>query len=351
MYFFETYCNVQKIIKQEIIEQENHPVKQLKKSLSVGETMKLPSEYGNFISILSKEDSGHNISFSDKEKKEAYEFFQYNNYYNFSVFPRLLPEKEIKYSFSDALKLYYIDEFLSSKIHYFTARIEKWIKTSLAYNLSHMYESEEYAKAECYLDPNIYNSEKMYIEIVTNFSETLHSSKELFIKHHFKQRNGCIPIWVLVEELTFGQIDTFISGLNSTYKNDWVDLVFGRNNRKYIFGGISVCRHLRNIAAHHGRFFGRKFTVTPKIRKEDKRTFQIKDNEKNNLFVALFVVKFFVSFQTGMVISEWNKFIADLKELLDENSSLIDYQLIGFKENWYEYLTIYPVDVASLEIT
>lgn len=125
-------------------------------------------------------------------------------YYNFSIFPKLLPCQGDKYSYTDALRIYQIDEFLRREIHYFTSRIEKWIKTSVAYHLSHIYESTEYAKAECYLDPALYNSRKTYLETMESFAGALHKSKEPFIEHHFKQRNGCIPIWVLVEELTFG---------------------------------------------------------------------------------------------------------------------------------------------------
>lgn len=312
----------------------------LKRSKDVGERMKEPSTIKNFITILSEKRDGHNLTFTKEEDLLAKEFFQYNNYYNFSIYPRLFPEQEKSYSFTQAITLFQIDELLRKEIHYFTSRIEKWIKTSLAYHLSHMYESTSYEKAELYLDPSIYNSQKTYFETLENFSETLHKSKEVFIEHHFKQRNGCIPIWVLVEELTFGQIDTFLSVLENTYRNNWLDEVFGRENRKFIMSWISVSRYLRNIAAHHGRFYGKKYIVLPKLKKEDMKEYKIKNQRKNTLFVALFVLKNLLSFHTKQIKQEWNLFIDNLEELLNDNEEIIDIHLIGFIEEWKTALSI-----------
>ena len=66
--------------------------------------MKEPSTLENFITILSGEDEGHNLSFTEEERQIAQEFFQYNNYYNFSIFPKLLPCQRDKYSYTDALE-------------------------------------------------------------------------------------------------------------------------------------------------------------------------------------------------------------------------------------------------------
>lgn len=158
-YFFETYNNLLIALK----EYAYIPV-DFQKSADVGERMKNPATVEEFISILSAEDRSYRLSFSKKEEEIAFEFFHYNNYYNFSIFPKLLPQNGKVCSFSDALVLHKIDEYMRKEIHYFTTRIEKWIKISLAYQLSHFYESEEYAKAECYLDSQLYNSRRTYQE-------------------------------------------------------------------------------------------------------------------------------------------------------------------------------------------
>lgn len=306
----------------------------LKKSKDVGEIMKSPSTDEKFIEILESDEGEYKLFFSESDKEKALEFLKYNNYYNFVIFPKLLL-KSRKNSFNDALALFYIDDFIRKEVSYFSSKIEQWIKTSLAYSLSHQYESTEYAKAECYLDPNLYTSSRVCREILVHFEETINNSREEFIIHHHKNRNGCIPIWVLVEELTFGQIDYFISGLNSEYKTQWAKDTVGKEFQTFLVSWVSVVRHLRNIAAHHGRFYARKYTVLPKLTKEDQREYKIKKNEdKNTMFVNLLILKNLVSFHPNETIIEWNNFIETLDNKVEENLEIIDMKKLGFFEKW-----------------
>lgn len=250
------------------------------------------------------------------------------------IFPKLLL-KSRKNSFNDALVLFYIDDFIRKEVYYFASKIEQWIKSSLAYSLSHQYESTEYVKAECYLDPKLYTSPKMHRKILVHFEDTINKSGEEFIIHHHQNRKGCIPIWVLVEELTFGQIDYFISGLNSVYKTEWTKETVGKEFQSFLVSWISVVRHLRNIAAHHGRFYARKYTVFPKLTKEDEREYNIKSNEdKNTMFVSLLILRNLISFHPKKTIIEWNKFIEILNNKLNENLEIVDMNKLGFFENW-----------------
>ena len=59
----------------------------------------------------------------------------------------------------------------------------------------------------------------------------------MYIKYHHREKNGCIPVWVLIEELTFGQIDTFISQLKPEYKNMWIDKVLENNTENLLLVG------------------------------------------------------------------------------------------------------------------
>ncbi|WP_241547083.1 Abi family protein [Enterococcus villorum] len=126
---------------------------------------------------------------------------------------------------------------------HFSGILEEWIKATFANIISNHYISNEYRQAEFYLDLDIYVNEKQGREILTNFSEMVTRSKETYIKYHHKEKNGCIPVWVLIEELTFGQIDTFISQLKPDYKNMWIDKVFGKRYRKFVISRIGVARY------------------------------------------------------------------------------------------------------------
>ena len=63
--------------------------------------------------------------------------------------------------------------------------------------------------------------------------------------------------------------------MNSVYKTEWTKETVGKEFQSFLVSWISVVRHLRNIAAHHGRFYARKYTVFPKLTKEDEREYNI----------------------------------------------------------------------------
>ena len=129
----------------------------------------------------------------------------------------------------------------------------------------------------------------------------------------------------MVEELTFGQVDTFLSVLNTDYRNEWSDRVFGRENRKFVLSWISVSRYLRNISAHHSRFYGKKYIVLPRLKKEDMKQYGVTNGDKNTLFVALLVLKSLLSFHSLQVQSEWNLFMDNLEEIFEDKSPNLLY--------------------------
>ncbi|MDB1651923.1 Abi family protein [Enterococcus durans] len=312
-----------------------------KKSIDVDEAMKEPKEGQEFIDILQKEDYGHMVLFSSAEKQQALNFFKYTNYYRFSVFPRLVVEDN-KRTFSNVLYLYNVDKYIRKQLSHFSGILEEWIKTSLANVISNNYNSDEYQQAEFYLDLNIYGKEEQGKEILASFAETVTRSKEVYIKYHHREKNGCIPVWVLIEELTFGQIDTFISQLKPEYKNMWIDKVFGKQYRKFVVSWVGVARYIRNMTAHHARFYSKRFVVFPSLPKEDLKKYSIKNSQKDNLFVMLFTEKKLFSFLPDRAIQdEWNLFIDDLSELVDDSDDLFNCEENGFKEDWRTALKIF----------
>lgn len=311
-----------------------------KKSAEVGEAMKPPKEGEEFIGILSQDDFGHKVTFTDQEEIEAVRFFLYTNYYRFSIFPRLIRDDAAR-SFTNVRYLYDMDLIIRERLNHFSRILEGWIKTTLANTLSKSYISSEFAKAEFYLDLEIYTNIEYGKQTLVSFAETVINSKEPFIKHHHKAKHGCIPIWVLIEELTFGQIDTFISQLKPEYKNLWIDKVFGKEYRKFVVSWISVARYIRNMTAHYARFYCKRFVVVPSLPKEDLKEFTIQNNKKDNLYVMLFTEKKLLSFfPDDKVKQEWNKFITDFSEMIQDSKGLFDFAANGFPEKWEHGLTL-----------
>lgn len=309
------------------------------KNSEVSKKMKQPKTVEELIEILESKTIGHSVIFSDEERTKAKIFLSYTNYYRFSVFPRLIRIDE-KRTFTNVLHIYEIDTFLCQEINRFSKVIEIWVKTSLAKSLVFNYNSTDYEPGELYLDLNIYNSEKNGKKVITSFSETVRNSKASFIKHHIEEKENCIPLWALVEVLTFGQIETFFSALTNQYKIQWIDECFGINNRNYIASWLNVIRYLRNASAHFGRFYGNRFTTLPKITDEDKKNYAIRNDKKANLFVMLLTVRNILVHHPDKIriALEWNNFIDKLEEIIKEQ--LFDLELNDFPTNWYNALHI-----------
>ncbi len=261
-----------------------------------------------------------------------------------SQFSSRIVVEDNKITFSNVLYLDNVEKYIRKKLNDFSGILEEWIKTSLANVISNNYNSDEYQQAEFYLDLNIYGKEEQGKEILASFAETVTRSKEVYIKYHHREKNGCIPVWVLIEELTFGQFDTFISQLKPEYKNMWIDKVFGKQYRKFVVSWVGVARYIRNMTAHHARFYSKRFVVFPSLPKEDLKKYSIKNSQKDNLFVMLFTEKKLFSFLPDRAIQdEWNLFIDDLSELVDHSDDLFNCEENGFKrrlENCFENFLI-----------
>lgn len=85
------------------------------------------------------------------------------------------------------------------------------------------------------------------------------------------------------------------------------------------------------MSAHYARFYSKRFVVFPSLPKEDLKTYHIKNSHKDNLFVMLFTEKKLLSFSPDRAsVDEWNKFISDLSEIIEDSNGLFDLNENGF---------------------
>ncbi|MGN2641928.1 Abi family protein [Nocardia takedensis] len=101
-----------------------------------------------------------------------------------------------------------------------------------------------------------------HVQWLANVARTEARSKEEFV-NHFKTKYGLpLPIWVVTELLSFGDLVTLLAGLKPRHKNlVAADLgVFDGNGDgagTTLTNWMTNLRHLRNSCAHHGRVWNR----------------------------------------------------------------------------------------------
>lgn len=168
-------------------------------------------------------------------------------------------------------------------------------------------------------------------------------SNDVFIKHNFDKHEGEVPVWAIVEVLSFGTLSKIIKNLktgigsaysilaaNYRYTSKKGNLV---NPSQKMFAswvqGISV---LRNMCAHNSRIYNRTIHTTPEILDADKTT---PPPAHNGLYQILLAMKYLKSSD-----EEWTAFVDELDVLIQNNSSVISLVAMNLPTDWKAHLSV-----------
>jgi len=97
---------------------------------------------------------------------------------------------------------------------------------------------------------------------IKRLDEVADKSKEEFVKHFNRAYHPPLPIWVSIETWDFGLLSVFISGMR------WDDLLalcakYEIPRPQLLQSWIRSLNHVRNICAHHRRFWNRTMVDNP----------------------------------------------------------------------------------------
>lgn len=91
----------------------------------------------------------------------------------------------------------------------------------------------------------------------------IRASREEYIRHHRDTRNGVIPIWVAAGVLDWGGLSNLFS-ISPLAVRDRVAETFGLSPAQ-LKSWLRSLNVVRNVCAHHSRFFNRHYSLTPKL--------------------------------------------------------------------------------------
>ncbi len=261
----------------------------------------------------------------------AKDFLNQVNYYRLSGYLKLFSVNDKfngKTTFENIVEVYNFDCELRKLLYIYLGYIEVLIKTQLALNLSLNIDAIFYLDKNNFLDEDRFNS----LQDDINDSITRKYSKESFIKHF---QGDYLPIWVLVEIMSFGNISMMYANLIDSNK-DSLCRGYLNINREYLKNYLYVLSNLRNSCAHQGRIYGKEFELAPKISNKDKKMLVANNinvsNSNHKLFIYIFIIIKLIknNNQRDMMISE-------LKALFNRYSN-IEIEKIGFVDNWENVL-------------
>jgi len=284
-------------------------------------TVKPPTTYEKQIEMLRSRGCVIDNEF------EAIQILSRVNYYRLTAYFLPFKKSDSSYiqgtNFNTVYRIYEFDRRIRHIIFSIIEEIEIFIRSIFAYYHAHTFGTLGY------LDHNNYNQRHNHTEFMAQIdNEKKKQSKELFVQHHNSKYAGQFPIWVIIELFSFGTLSHFYADLPISSQK-YLARNFYKSHQKQLTSWLYCCTVLRNICAHFGRLYFRKFPVIP------NGIPSLDQTNNRSLFGAVMALK---SLYTDTY--KWNKEVfTSIKNLIVEYGTDIQLIHIGFPTDWEAKLT------------
>lgn len=239
--------------------------------------------------------------------------------------------------FEDILKLYYFDQKLSDIIFSMLSKIEVALRVRVVDALL------IHEDALILQDSSIFHDKKIYWQNISTVASEIARSNDVFIKYNFERHEGEIPVWAVVEVISFGTLSKIIKNLktgkgsvytaladNYRYTTKKGNLV--NPSKKMFTSWVQSVTVLRNMCAHNSRIYNRTIHTTPEILAVDKIN---PTPAHNGLYQVLLAMKYLRPSDMA-----WNEFVNEIEALLKENASVISLTAMNFPDDWKIHLMV-----------
>lgn len=239
--------------------------------------------------------------------------------------------------FDDVFQLYQFDRELSALIFSMISKIEIALRVRLVEALL------IHGDALILQDSSIFKEKKMYWQNMSTIASEIARSNDVFIKHNFDNHEGEVPVWAVVEVLSFGTLSKIIKNLktgtgstysilasNYKYTSEKGNLV--NPSQKMFASWVQAVSILRNMCAHNSRIYNRTIHTIPEILNADKVT---PAPAHNGLYQILLAMKYLRSSD-----EEWMLFVNELDKLLQNNGSVLSFTAMNMPTDWKAHLSV-----------
>ena len=288
--------------------------------------------------IQAYKDAGMIIS-SDKDVESALKNVGYYRLrgYSFHLYDNANKSYMAGTKFEDIMNLYDFDQELSHMIFAMISKIEVALRTRLVDALL------IHGDALIFKDSSIFVEKDKYWSNLATVSSEIARSGDVFIRHNFKKHEGEIPVWAMVEVISFGTLSKIIKNLKHGPGSSYAALA---DNYKYISpkgksvlpsqkrfsSWVKAVSILRNMCAHNSRIYNRTIHTTPELIDTDKINPQ---PAHNGLYQILLAMKYLRPDD-----NVWNDFIRALEQLIISNSNIVNIAAMNFPQNWKSHLIV-----------
>ena len=265
--------------------------------------------YSDQIELLEK----RGMKFDNKERNA--EKLKFINYYKLKELAYPFSENTengIVYrdiTFDDLIKRYYQDKNLRMNILHCIEKIEVAFKTQFSHVLGKKYGAYGYLKFNNWMNKEKYC--KYYIsdkqgEFKEVLKEKVRRTNSINIRAHLKNnQTEKIPIWMLVEELSFGEVIRLYNDMSIENKKV-ISNTFACLSPE-LESWLNTLNFIRNRCAHNKNIIDIKIKTKPKLRGEWKDYLIINDNNQTSGHIADTIAP--MVFLTTQINNSYNFFI------------------------------------------
>ena len=291
----------------------------------------VPLKSENLIEIL---ENKYNIEIQNYT--EIKRILEFTNYQKIQPFARIYQNQKIE----KVLNAYQLDKFIREELIRLIAPIEIYSKNKLSNII--LEKSSKLTKHKKYLafyyqnyNKYLYKAPQISIKKdgVTKYKNWMdksvkaindYSQSDSYIQKTLIKYNGNIPIWILLDKITFGTFSFFLTILNSNVSLDFGNEIFGSNESKpdpkAIFSFMEAVVILRNTVSHCQNVITKDYKAIPLNLFPDID----KENKKNNsLYTYLLIIKYLYSELGEENKIKWNDFINKIFEKIN-NDKIIE---------------------------
>lgn len=293
------------------------------------------------------------LNFTDEDKAKRY--LLCNNYYNvINYYSKFFMDSPDHYkrgtTFDEISHLYYFDKEIKGIFFKALLEIEKMFKSLIAYYFSEDHqENYAYLIVSNFKNDDIINVVKMIANLSNIIGRAQKSSTPNSIIHYINVHQN-VPLWVLINEISFGQTIIFYKHMKDSEKNKiakklsellaenlGIDAI--RLTPKHIISYLNNICEMRNIVAHGNKFLDyhcRKNTI---YLSELHSIYGISRNApRQDIYNVFIVMRVFMSKnQFAVTNNSLRRRIIQLSKKI----TTIDYNCIlmslGFPSDWQNY--------------
>ena len=259
------------------------------------------------------------------DEQACEEFFKLHNFYRVKAYRLPFRHKDGTYDqgipFTRIQRIYAFDGELRNLLTKVIESIEMYCRTCFARQFTDAYGPLGYMDENNF---SIAHNHQKFIDYIDRYIEE--NKKTPVVMHHKQNFNGDFPIWVMIEYFSLGTLSYFYCDM-CTQDQKAIAAKYG-TSVPCLKSWMRCITDLRNRCAHFSRLYFWAFPSVPKM------PAGVNYKANHSLFSQVLMLSYLNPDHT-----EWNqKILVRLEELINEYSSDISLNHIGFPKNWKDLL-------------